>query len=132
MKSGFIFEKVIDSVVKSVLKEITDNGNEIDKIKELYREIEKLLYFKCSDWHYCHLKYNWEKYINSLREIPIKLLSKYSTGIETRRFIRKCSKIEYPMSLKNKHITQKEMANALKNVLNYAYKIYGNYINNIE
>jgi len=129
MKNGLILEMVIDSVVKSVLKEITDNGNGIDKIQELYREIEKLLYFKCSDWHYCHLKYNWEKYINSLREIPIKLLGDYSTDIETRRFVRKCSKIDYPMSLKSKHISQTEMANALKGVLNYAYKIYGDYIN---
>ena len=129
MKNDLVLEMVIDSVVKSVLNEITDNGNGIDKINELYNEIEKLVNFNCSDWHYCHLKYNWEKYINSLREIPIKLLGDYSTDIETRRFVRKCSKIEYPMALKSKHISQTEMANALKGVLNYAYKIYGDYIN---
>lgn len=139
---------MITESVKQVLKEMegfdTYVGNyrdlgtasglsDFSDVERMYDQLGRFINSDKSYWDFLHME-NWTNFVNKLRQIPTYM--KFRSGdIEDKElaarvddFVKKANMIPYPDLGVSSNSSFVDKAKDVKRILNYAYQLYGDFI----
>ena len=102
-------------------------------VERMYDQLGRFVNSDKSDWDFLHME-DWTEFVNRLRQIPTDM--KFRSGnIEDKElsarvddFVKKANMIPYPDLSVSSNSSFVDKAQDVKGVLNYAYQVYGDFI----
>lgn len=102
-------------------------------VKRMYDQLGRFINSGKSDWDFLHME-DWTEFVNRLRHIPNDM--KFRSGdIEDQElsarvddFVKKANMIPYPDLSVSSNSSFVDKAQDVKGILNYAYHLYGDFI----
>lgn len=102
-------------------------------VERMYDQLGRFINSDKPDWYFLHME-DWTNFVNRLRHIPTDM--KFRSGdIEDKElaahvddFVKKANMIPYPDLGVSSNSSFVDKAKDVKGVLNYAYQLYGNFI----
>ena len=107
--------------------------SDFSDVERMYDQLGRFINSDKSYWDFLHME-NWTNFVNRLRQIPTYM--KFRSGdIEDKElaarvddFVKKANMIPYPDLSVSSNSSFVDKAKDVKGVLNYAYKLYGDFI----
>ena len=102
-------------------------------VEKMYDQLGRFVNSDKSDWDFLHME-DWTEFVNRLRHIPSDM--KFRSGdIEDKElsarvddFVKKANMIPYPDLSVSSNSSFVDKAQDVKGILNYAYQLYGDFI----
>ena len=130
---------MITESVKQALKEMegfdtyVGNYRDFSDVERMYDQLGRFVNSGKSDWDFLHME-DWTEFVNRLRHIPSDM--KFRSGdIEDKElsarvddFVKKANMIPYPDLSVSSNSSFVDKAQDVKGILNYAYQLYGDFI----
>lgn len=107
--------------------------SDFSDVERMYDQLGRFINSDKSYWDFLHME-NWTNFVNRLRQIPTYM--KFRSGdIEDKElaarvddFVKKANMIPYPDLSVSSNSSFVDKAKDVKGVLNYAYQLYGDFI----
>ena len=107
--------------------------SDFSDVERMYDQLGRFINSDKSYWDFLHME-NWTNFVNRLRQIPTYM--KFRSGdIEDKElaarvndFVKKANMIPYPDLSVSSNSSFVDKAKDVKGILNYAYKLYGDFI----
>ena len=102
-------------------------------VERMYDQLGRFVNSDKSDWDFLHME-DWTNFVNRLRHIPTDM--KFRSGdindpelsAHVDDFVKKANMIPYPDMSVSSNSSFGDKAQDVKGVLNYAYQLYGDFI----
>lgn len=114
----------------------TTNGiSGFSDVRRIYDELNRYLHSNKEDWDFLHLT-DWANFINRLKDVPQRMRFETSkrSGVsqdvydKVVEFAKNAEKIPHPDLWVGSNTSFAEKAESVKGSLEYAYKVYGDFI----
>lgn len=146
------FHSLITESVKQALREMegfdTYVGNYRDlgtasglrsfsDVKRMYDQLGRYVNSGKSDWDFLHME-DWTKFVNRLRQIPTDMrflsgdIEDPELSARVDDFVKKANMIPYPDLSVSSNSSFGDKTNDVRGVLNYAYQLYGGFIDYLQ
>lgn len=107
--------------------------SDFSDVERMYDQLGRFINSDKSYWDFLHME-NWTNFVNRLRQIPTYM--KFRSGdIEDKElaarvddFVKKANMIPYPDLSVSSNSSFVDKAKDVKRILNYAYQLYGDFI----